>query len=110
MQCRSWEMLRPKFPEIGDVHLAFANAGISEHNDYIRDEFGDVGLQLEPEYRHLLNVNLCAVVSFVKLNCSAVRHQGTGVSIVITTSATAYAPERSLSVYAGAKLAASRVA
>ena len=105
----SWTELRQKFQEIGDVHLAFANAGISEHNDYLQDEFGDDGLLLEPKYRQLLDVNLCAVINFVKLSCSAMRRQRTGGSIVITTSATAYAPEQSLPVYAGAKLAVSRV-
>lgn len=110
-QCNvaSWEGLRQKFQEIGDVHLAFANAGISEHNDYFQDELDDDGLLLEPKYDQLINVNLRAVINFVKLSWSAMRRQGTGGSIVITTSATAYAPEQSLPVYAGAKLAVSGV-
>lgn len=87
------------------MHLAFANAGISEHTDYFQDELGDDGLLAEPKYNELLDVNLRAVINFVKLSASAMRRQGTGGSIVITTSATAYAPEQSLPVYAGAKLA-----
>lgn len=106
-QCNTanWVELRQKFQEIGRVHLAFANAGISEYNDFFKDEFDDEGLLLEPQYKQLLDVNLCGVINFVKLSWSAMRRQGTGGSIVVTTSATAYAPEQSLPVYAGAKLA-----
>lgn len=59
---------------------------------------------MEPTYP-VLEVNLKAVLNFVKLAWSKMRKQGTGGSIVLTTSATAYAPEQSLPVYAAGKLA-----
>ncbi|KAL9123056.1 MAG: hypothetical protein Q9187_000383 [Circinaria calcarea] len=100
----NWSELRLAFQKIGHVDMAFANAGISEETDYFQDRFEDNGLLAEPAYP-VLDVNLRAVINFVKLSWSVMRRDGTRGSIVITTSATAYAPEQSLPVYAAAKLA-----
>ncbi|KAL4978761.1 short chain dehydrogenase reductase [Aspergillus desertorum] len=100
----SWVELRAKFQEIGRVDLAFANAGVSESTNYFADSFdADGGLE-EPSYG-VLDVNLRGVINFVKLAWSSMRANGISGSIVITTSATAYAPEQSLPVYAAGKLA-----
>ncbi|KAL2846386.1 short chain dehydrogenase reductase [Aspergillus pseudoustus] len=100
----NWFQLRTKFDEIGRVDLAFANAGVSEETDYFTDSYGIDGLLEEPTYS-VLSVNLRAVLNFVKLASSVMKRTGTAGSIVITTSATAYAPEQSLPVYSAGKLA-----
>lgn len=102
----SWDALSVAFERIGHLDLAFANAGVSEEADYFQDTFDESGRLQEPGYS-VLDVNFRAVLNFVKLSWSKMRKQGTGGSIVITTSATAYAPERSLPVYSAAKLAVS---
>ncbi|KAI0474772.1 short chain dehydrogenase reductase [Xylaria cf. heliscus] len=99
-----WEQLRNVFDEIPQIDFAFANAGVSEEIDYFADAFDENGKLQEPAYA-VLDVNFRAVVNFVKLAWSSMRKNKIPGSIVITTSATAYAPEQSLPVYAGAKLA-----
>ncbi|KAK4866743.1 hypothetical protein LT330_007906 [Penicillium expansum] len=100
-----WDELRGVFDLIGPVDFVFANAGVSESTNYFADTWdATTGLLEEPTY-DVLDVNLRAVLNVVKLTWSSMkRHQIKG-SIVITTSATAYAPEQSLPVYAGGKLA-----
>lgn len=61
----------------------------------------------EPD-RLLTNVNVHGVFNFVKLALYQMRKQKTEGSIVITASATAYAPEQSLPVYSAAKHAVSQ--
>ncbi|KAK4983976.1 hypothetical protein LTR50_006886 [Elasticomyces elasticus] len=99
-----WADLRSKFQQIGHVDFAFANAGVSEEANYFADTFDQNGELEEPTY-NVLDVNLRGALNLVKLAWSAMRQRGTAGSIVITTSATAYAPEQSLPVYAGGKLA-----
>lgn len=85
--------------------MVFANAGISEQKSFLTDTF-DAGLLQEPDYT-VLDVNVRAVMNTVKLAWVAMKQQSTGGSIVVTTSATAYAPEQSLPVYSAGKLAVS---
>jgi NAD(P)-dependent dehydrogenase (short-subunit alcohol dehydrogenase family) len=101
-----WSSLRNHFNIVGHVDFAFANAGVSEEMDYFADTFDAEDKLEEPTY-NVLEVNLRATINFVKLSLSAMRKGGKGGSIVITTSATAYAAEQSLPVYAAGKLAVS---
>jgi NAD(P)-dependent dehydrogenase (short-subunit alcohol dehydrogenase family) len=101
-----WPCLRDHFDTVGHVDFAFANAGVSEEVDYFADAFDAEGKLEEPTY-NVLDVNVRATMNFVKLSLSAMRTSGKGGSIVITTSATAYAAEQSLPVYAAGKLAVS---
>lgn len=84
--------------------MVFANAGVSEETDYFADTFDDNGALEEPEYG-VLGVNLRAVLNVIKLGWNRMRRDNVAGSIVVTTSATAYAPEQSLPVYSAAKLA-----
>ncbi|KAI0506889.1 short chain dehydrogenase reductase [Xylaria bambusicola] len=99
-----WEQLRDIFNQIPRVDFAFANAGTSEETDYFADTFDDNGNLLEPAYA-VLDINFRAVANLVKLAWASMRKNNIHGSIVITTSATAYAPEQSLPVFAGTKLA-----
>ncbi|KAJ4021178.1 hypothetical protein NW752_004185 [Fusarium irregulare] len=115
IQCdvTSWADLRKAFDktvyEAGRIDIAISNAGVSEEHDYFTDQFDESGNLLEPEFE-VIDVNFCAVVSFVKLAVSQMRKQRkagdkkTG-RIVVTSSATAYAPEHNLPVYSASKLA-----
>jgi NAD(P)-dependent dehydrogenase (short-subunit alcohol dehydrogenase family) len=102
-----WEDLRAAFAAAGPVDFAFANAAVTERADYFADVFEDDGSDLlappDDSFQRVLDVNLRAVMFFVKLAWSTMRRNGTRGSIVITTSATAYAPEQSLPVYAATK-------
>ena len=103
-----WEELRDVFDTVGPVDYAFANAGVSEEVDYFADELDSHGKLVEPTYR-VLDINVRAVYNFVKLAWSSMRKREgrPGGSIVITTSASGYAPEQSLPVYSSGKLAVS---
>lgn len=102
-----WAELRGAFDSVsGPVDFAFANAGVSEEADYFADTFDDDGRLAEPTYR-VLDVNVRGVYNFVKLALSRMRKEKTPGSIVITTSASGYAPEQSLPVYSSGKLAVS---
>jgi NAD(P)-dependent dehydrogenase (short-subunit alcohol dehydrogenase family) len=101
----NWDSLLGAFQYAGDVDIAVSNAGVSEEVDYFADTFDTTtGDLLEPGYR-VLDVNLRAVANFIKLSISHFRSRKCQGSIVITSSATAYAPEQSLPVYSGSKLA-----
>lgn len=102
----TWSELRAIFARVGHIDMVFANAGVSEETDYFQDTYDKEGLLLEPRYG-VLGVNYRAVLNVVKLSLSAMRKQKTGGSIVLTTSATAFAPEQSLPVYSATKLAVS---
>lgn len=110
VQCNitSWPELVAAFKLAGHIDFAVANAGVTEETDYFKDTFDGAGNLLEPKYA-VLDVNFRAVINFVKLSLSYLRKQGTGGSIVITASATAYAPEQSLPVYSATKLGVSCV-
>lgn len=98
-----WARLRQIFTEIGHVDIAVANASVSQECDYFADTFDADGKLEEPFYA-VPDVNYRAVLNFFKLSLSAFRKQGlAGGSIVITSSATAYAPEQSLPVYSATK-------
>ncbi|KAI0532403.1 NAD(P)-binding protein [Xylaria digitata] len=101
----SWAELRAAFTAIGSVDFAFANAAVTEHANYFADTFDEEGQLCEPDdsFQRVLDVNLRGVIYFVKLAWSMMRKNARHGSIVITTSATAYAPEQSLPVYAAAK-------
>ncbi|KAH7028654.1 putative short chain dehydrogenase/ reductase [Macrophomina phaseolina] len=102
-----WTSLRQAFADIGHVDIAVANAGVSEHGDFFADALDEAGLLAEPRYA-VIDVNLRAVLNFIKLSVSVFRRQRQqskgGGAIVLTSSATAYAPELSLPVYSAVKL------
>ncbi|KAM5478040.1 putative secondary metabolism biosynthetic enzyme [Microsporum canis] len=96
-----WAELQSAFSHAGNVDIAVANAGVSEETDYFSDTF-------DPEGGYpVMEVNLRAVLHFVKLSLSHFRKRKCQGSIVITSSATAYSPEQSLPVYSACKLAVS---
>lgn len=99
----SWLSLRGVFAAIPAVDIAVANAGVSEPVNSFDDAFDDAGNLLEPSY-DVLGVNFRGALNTVKLAVSSMRRSGKGGSVVITTSATAYAPEHSLPVYSACKL------
>ncbi|KAI0198466.1 short chain dehydrogenase reductase [Astrocystis sublimbata] len=98
-----WARLRDVVDSIPSLDFAFANAGTVENTDYFADTLDADGKLKEPVYGEL-GVNFTAVVNLVKLAWSSMRRNKVQGSIVITTSATAYAPEQSLPVFAGSKL------
>ncbi|KAB2573547.1 Short-chain dehydrogenase/reductase SDR [Lasiodiplodia theobromae] len=99
-----WASLREAFTDIGHVDMAVANAGVSQDGDLFADVLDDGGQLAEPRYG-VIDVNLRAVLNFVKLSVSAFRRQQKpGGAIVLVSSATAYAPELSLPVYSAVKL------
>lgn len=108
VQCdtTSWADLKSAYRQAGHVDIAIANAGVSEQQDYFEDRYDEVGELLEPQYK-VIDINLRGVLNFVKLALSYMRREGTGGSIVVTSSATAYAPEQSLPVYSATKHAVS---
>ena len=84
--------------------MVFANAGISENPPLSENfELDDNGLPLEPQYP-VLDVNFRAVLNVIKLSWSIMKTSQQGGSIVLTSSATAYAPEHLLLVYSSVKL------
>jgi NAD(P)-dependent dehydrogenase (short-subunit alcohol dehydrogenase family) len=112
-----WRALRNLFVEVGHIDYVFANAGIPESEDFLsdvlevrREDNGDsmadsiLGCLKEPAYP-LMGVNLKGVLNTIKLAHHTFRRYGAKGSIVITSSATAYAPEQSLPVYSALKLA-----
>ncbi|KAI2631793.1 short chain dehydrogenase reductase [Xylaria nigripes] len=102
---RNWKGLRNVFADVGRVDFAFANAGITQTSDPFADALDEDGLLAEPEWRDIIDVNLIGVLNTVKLAWSTMRANKIAGSIVITTSAVAYAPEQSLPVYAASKAA-----
>jgi NAD(P)-dependent dehydrogenase (short-subunit alcohol dehydrogenase family) len=111
--------LRSIFSKIGSLDFAFANAGISETENFLADTVevtpaehshqnglkGGISDSLkEPSYP-LLDVNFKAVLNVVKLAHHSFKRDGKQGAIVLTSSATAYAPEQSLPVYSAVKLA-----
>lgn len=84
--------------------MVFANAGMSEADELLKDVTDPEGFLAEPEYR-VLDVNFRAVLNVIKLSYRVMKRQEEGGSIVLTSSATAYAPERCLPVYSATKLA-----
>lgn len=101
----SWRELCSAFEQVKRVDITVANAGVSEDGDYFKDAFDHEGQLLEPRY-NVVEVNYRSVLNFVKLSVRSMSEAGGG-SIVITSSATAYAPEQSLPVYSSTKLAVS---
>ena len=98
----SWSQLVSAFESIGSIDMLYVNPGVSEDEDFLNDVYDDAGNLLEPAYR-LIDVNFRAVLNAVKLACRAMTGGERSGSIVITSSATAYAPEHSLPVYSAIK-------
>ncbi len=104
-----WVQLRGIFAKVGSINYAFANAGISETENfpahtYEKETAPTTDKLLEPSYP-LFGVNLRAVLNTIKLAHHSMKKYNIAGSIVITSSATAYAPEQSLPVYSAIKLA-----
>lgn len=99
----SWSDLKSAYKQAGHVDIAIANAGVSEEQNYFEDHLDDAGELIEPKL-NVIDVNFRGVLMFTKLAVSYMRRQNSGGSIVITASATAYAPEQNLPVYSAIKL------
>ncbi|KAK8134548.1 hypothetical protein PG984_006560 [Apiospora sp. TS-2023a] len=105
---RVWEDLRAVFESVGRVDYVFANAGIAESGgvDFFADNLDDAGKLAEPEWKSIFEVNVFGVLNTAKLAVSSMRkHKVAAGGIVITTSATAYAPEHNLPIYVTSKTA-----
>lgn len=105
---RVWEQLRAVFDAVGRVDYVFANAGITESDgvDFFADGLDGAGKLAEPQWKAIFEVNVFGVLNAVKLAVSSMRrHKVAAGSIVVTTSATAYAPEHNLPVYVTSKTA-----
>ena len=105
----SWALLLETSTRIGPVEIVVANAGISEKCDYFADEFTEIGDLAEPKHS-VIHINLKATLNVVRLALKAFRTQWAGQangggSLVLTSSATVYSLELSLSVYSATKLA-----
>jgi NAD(P)-dependent dehydrogenase (short-subunit alcohol dehydrogenase family) len=95
--------------ETGCIDIAIANAGVTEEYDYFEDRLDEQDELLEPAYG-VIDVNFRSAVNFVKLAVSQMRKQkeaghSAGGSILITSSATTYAPEHNLPVYSASTFA-----
>ncbi|KAM7183710.1 hypothetical protein V8F20_012515 [Naviculisporaceae sp. PSN 640] len=112
----SWQSLRSAFEQAvsqgtGRIDIAIANAGVSEEYDYFADRYDEKTGELLAPGHGVIDVNFKGVVNFVKLAVHYMRKQEKPASdrprgrIVITASATAYAPEQNLPVYSASKLA-----
>ena len=101
-----WTELSGTFLEIGPIDMVFANAGISENEPFLLDDFpvDTDGRPLEPTYP-VLDVNLRSVLNIIKLSWSVMKGQKEGGSIVLTASSTAYAPEIGIPLYSALKSA-----
>ncbi|KAI1873503.1 hypothetical protein JX265_005125 [Neoarthrinium moseri] len=99
-----WSDLVFAFAQVDVVHIAIANAGVSEDGTYLSDKYDESGNLLEPSYK-VIDVNFKGTLNFIKLACNAMRTHSVEGSVVITSSATAYAAEQSLPVYSGTKAA-----
>lgn len=102
----SWHELLNAFEHAGTVDIACANAGVGGESDFLADAFDDNGVLQEPAYT-VIDVNMRGTLNFIKVAASNMRRNKTRGSIVITASATAYAPEQCFPVYSAAKLAVS---
>ena len=104
----SWSSVLSAFEGIERCDIAVANAGVSENPPFFEDRYDDDGNLVDGTYEPI-EVNLMGTFKFVKCAVSYMRRQwkerGEGGSIVITASATAYAPEQSLPVYGASKAA-----
>lgn len=99
-----WAELRNAFAAAGPVHIAVANAGVTEDGTYLTDSYDKHGNLLEPTYK-VIDVNFRGTLNFVKLALHNMQRNGIQGSIVVTSSATAYSAEQSLPVYSGTKAA-----
>ncbi|KAI9046673.1 hypothetical protein LZ554_009413 [Drepanopeziza brunnea f. sp. 'monogermtubi'] len=100
----SWADLKAAFAQAGPVDIAVANAGVSEDQPYFQDTYDEQGELQEPGFT-VVDVNFKGTVMFIKLAVSSMQrhHRPGGGSVVITASATGYAPEQNLPVYSAVK-------
>ena len=93
----SWVELGEAFKKIEACDALFANAGIPEGHDFLDHQFDKKEL-LEPDYR-VIDVNLRGTLNTIKMGHYIMRRQGTGGSIVVTSSAMAYSADHTLPLY-----------
>lgn len=97
-----WTEQRAGFAHFSRVDVVVANAGVSQEGDYLADTLDADGELQEPGYA-VIDVNTRAVFNSVKLAVSIMRRCGVHGSIVLTASATGYAPEQNLPFYSATK-------
>ncbi|KAI9653413.1 MAG: hypothetical protein M1821_007078 [Bathelium mastoideum] len=106
----SWQRMREIFLSgkyFTRIDMCFVNAGISEDlgNSLINDAYEPTtGNLLEPNY-DVIDVNFKGTLNVIKLTLHLMKKQASGGRIVITSSATGYAPEQVLPVYSASKAA-----
>ena len=94
----SWIELGKAFKLIKTCDALFANAGVPEGEDFLDHQFDNKKELLEPNYK-VIDVNLRGTLNTIKMGHYIMRRQGTGGSIVITSSAMAYSADQSLPLY-----------
>ena len=100
----SWVELREAFKQIETCDALFANAGMPEGHDFLDHQFNNKKELLEPDYK-VIDVNLRGTLNTIKMGHYIMRRQGTGGSIVITSSAMAYSADQSLPLYSATSAA-----
>ncbi|KAI8948121.1 hypothetical protein F4801DRAFT_558348 [Xylaria longipes] len=87
-----WKDLRRIFAKIGPVDFVFANAGVTETSNYFSDVLDGDGQLAEPDWKRVVDVKLVQCTQYSETGMEHDRAHETVGSIVITTSAVAYAP------------------
>ena len=100
----SWVELGDAFKKIETCDALFANAGVPEGHDFLDHQFNKKKELLEPDYK-VIDVNLRGTLNTIKMGHFIMRRQGTGGSIVITSSAMAYSADQSLPLYSATSAA-----
>lgn len=121
MDIASWPSLVQAFANITTVHkcaidIAIGNAGVFEAESYATQcvaplnidpsEWSTLEHMDAPAY-NCVEINLKGTLNFVMLAARVMKGQESGGSIVLTTSTTAYLPEKTIPVYSATKAAVS---
>ena len=100
----SWAELGKAFKQVEVCDALFANAGLPEGHDFLDHQFDKDKNFLEPDYK-MIDVNLRGTLNTIKMAHYIMRRQGTGGSIIITSSAMAYSADQSLPLYSATSAA-----
>ena len=100
----SWTELGTAFKQVATCDAVFANAGLPEGQDFLDHQFDKRKELIEPDYK-ILDVNLRGTINTIKMAHYIMKRQGTGGSIILTSSAMAYSADQSLPLYSATSAA-----